>query len=199
MVDAQSIDEERGHVGSGGPTPARPRAAAPAGRAPAPPCGAPPPAPGHALALSLGRRPHCRGPSTAPGPTGPQWGADAWPPSRPAKHTFPSRPHVVPLARPADPEATLLPAALALPIGLQAGVSAHRAAGKGAPADGREPFPMPHTSLSRVETPDASRSRSLVGPRAPGCLSQLLSQCVQPTQGCGVRASRLEGHCPLQP
>lgn len=93
----------------------------------------------------------------------------------------------------------LLPAALALPIGLQAGVSAHRAAGKGAPADGREPFPMPHTSLSRVETPDASRSRSLVGPRAPGCLSQLLSQCVQPTQGCGVRASRLEGHCPLQP
>lgn len=140
-----------------------------------------------------------RGPSTALGPTGPQWGADAWPPSRPAKHTFPSRPHVVPLARPADPEATLLPAALALPIGLQAGVSAHRAAGKGAPADGREPFPMPHTSLSRVETPDASCSRSLVGPRAPGCLSQLLSQCVQPMQGCGVRASRLEGHCPLQP
>lgn len=189
-------------VGSGGPTPARPRAAAPAGPAPAPPpprARAPPPAPGHALALSLGRRPHCRGPSTAPGPTGPQWGAGAWPPSRPAKHAFPSRPHVVPLARPAHPEATLLPAALALPIGLQAGVSAHRAAGKGAPADGREPFPMPHTSLSRVETPDASRSRSLVGPRAPGCLSQLLSQCVQPMQGCGVRASRLEGHCPLQP
>lgn len=99
------------------------------------------------LALSLGQHPPSHGPSMAPGPTVPQWGADAWPSLQSAKHMFPSCPHVVPLARPADPEGTegtLLPVALPHAHRSPGGCvhREHLQTGRG------QPFPTSPTSLT---------------------------------------------------